>query len=896
MSVTPRRPTSAAHAARNVTFSPIVDGTIESLEKRRRARDSPDLRHADPDNGVVHGKNGSVPSTTSHRTRLILGNSPARGRTPGAGALPVDEREKDSVCETTTTTLEFSLKDIPLDGKMAPPVWREPSRGRGSASRRASPARVGTPVSVRRSTPSHRNGVNDVDAPASPCLRNPYADLEWDSANLLRRQRVVRTFFESHEDAVRLYIRLQQLLGFRDVCQREFQQRLQRMSSDDERQAAAAARARRMSAQEHEIQRIQEALAQADVSSPEFSSSMNSLYSARSGTPPARSARRDEAEETRTGPHNGRDGAAAPGRAVQRLSDGPMAAESFGSPRADPRGKTHTSATKNGAAGRERQPPPPSSPRPSTPRDALEAWRRSRSLHPSNFAESLALEETGLTPSQRGYTSRDNGRSSNGAVPHAGGTAGIGALTPEAPDTKARQDTSPPPRQTAPVGITKNEEAPSSKSALRGDDRSRPPSSAIAAGTKNSTAAVKATATAEETSLLTTAPAATRSAAPRQSHGSVPAASTAQASTLTPQNAVTGLVTPPQTNTTKPHSTDSPLARFRRRQGNEDPLEHSRDRPPSNVTPPLPQPSLGSTSGPSVRNGGPRAATEPNPLSRAGERRKRGERVVVPSQDAVVTAKRESVGPDASLQLDPEKTATAPKDMATPARRLLGAASTARAGSGQTPHIVGGAKHTPVQSSATGNESQTPPTQPRSSLFIPDGPDKISPSTRLASAGDTAESRAPSAFKSAAAVGIQSWSPADPPMPNIDDNSNQNGVPSGLVSSARASQSPSAPQRRSPPGKENARSSPYSPARGPVEHAARTRPPADTSVNDALAALERRVGGLEGRTAELERNATKRAVLEAIRRLRERVTLLEERTSILERGDDVEPSSSHLQW
>jgi hypothetical protein len=898
MSVTPRRPSSSAastaQTTRRVSFSPVVDEILNSLEKRR-SRVSYTSRPVDVENDTTSERNPSEPSTTSHRTRLAAGYSPARRRiSEPSPSLPDGNAGRATTTTTTTTmtsnnttTIEFSLKDIPLDGKMAPPIWREPSPGRSNSSRRASSAGGGTPMSARLSK-SLLNGVesnrdsDSVDGASAVHPINPYADPARDSANMLRRQRVVRTFFESHEDAVRLYIRLQQLLSYRDMCHNEFQQQLQLMNSDEERQAAVAARAQRVAAQEREIQRVQTALAKANVTRPEFASSMNSLYSTPSATPSRQPAPRGGEAPTRVSPAKGRVGMAATAAAP---TDSPRVVAPQAKTKAEPvRKATHTE--------KQQQQRSPSSPRRASPRKALEAWRRSQSQEKPKSTESLSLESGAayISPRHHDCKPRDRVTLSGISAPHPNaGRVGAGSMATVLP---AQQQTPPPPRatttlrQTVPLGNNDGAVVPAAAD-LRSADHFAPLPPFSAVSEAGSTATTGAVAKA---SLYKVAPAATRSTDVSSAQVPLPLPPASQEGEAKPKTAVNGLVTPPRsTPSSTPRSTDSPLARFRKRQGYEDPVEHFRSLLPRAHTPLRSQSSLRSARSSPRCSGGVEAladSTKPSNNNTGEQVNKKDDRVA-----AKATPGKEgspAAGRSTALLLASEKAPSERRGTPSPAKQTRPVTAAA---AGTLADRLAERKSSPVVEAAAPKRLVV--------TRINSGKETSQPADQHPPSPLESTSRPLKNAVSALVADIQAWSPADPPELVADSNE---GIRPGLVPCAKASPSPPGQHTDSTPVREctpetQSHSALRSPQRTAVLAAAARPPPLPSaSVWDDIADLERRVFGLEGRTADLERNAAKRAVLDAIHLLRERVTLLEERATILERDEGKESAASQLRW
>ncbi|KPI83687.1 hypothetical protein ABL78_7269 [Leptomonas seymouri] len=878
MFATPHRSPSSVQATRRVSFSPAADAVQESSE-RRRLGESHGNADAEPANELSHRKHSWEPGPASHPTRLASSYGPARCQAPGSAVPP----SEDSFGPTATTTVEFSVKDIPLNGKMPPPVWCEPSPSRGNTSQRVSPRRGGTPVSATLSTTLSHNGALRGTSPTAARLSNPYTDLARDNANLLRRQRVVRVFFESHEDAVRLYIRLQQLLSFRDVYHVEFQQRLQFLSSEEERQDAVAARAQRMAAQEREIKRIQDALAKADVTSPEFSSSMNSLYSEQSGALSERSARRDEAAENHASPLSGNDGAEALAGDVQRR---------------------HRGSTVADAVEGQRQ---LTSLRQASPRKALEAWSRSRAQGKAKSTESISLEEAHRPSAHRGDTPQDReapsctAMLSTSSAEHAGGVTTV---------VKAQQNELSSRRQAAPCGITDSAEARPSKLGQMGGDRSSSLPSTSRTGAKDS-AARAAAADSAQLRLHKAAMAATPgSGAPSYARGSLPLLPASPVSRLKPQSLVAGLVTPiraahsPQAGTATPHLEDSPLARFRRRQGYQDPVEGLRARLPNSATPLRSRLFHGAADGSPAHREGLRDSPESNSFTGADGQRRTDERAAVPRQRG------------ATPRLSPGNRAAPKTGVTTPEKQPFSAEPAAHTGAEQTPSMPRAAtRAADVNAFTVEVDSSAPQPPPRGSSHegTPTSYNPSAPTRRGDRNSDNAKSPSKQEFSvalppfsstpppakgpvAAVTADIQSWSPADPPIAEVGLSIFKSGSDARLVPSQEASQLLSEPQRVGASGGDGERSRPHRTPHRPVKAASTPSPPADTSICDEMVAVELRVGALERRTAELERNAAKRAVLDAIQLLRERVSLLEYRTLVLESNSDDTPLSDRWQW
>ncbi|CBZ36534.1 hypothetical protein, conserved [Leishmania donovani] len=170
-----------------------------------------------------------------------------------------------------TMELEFSLENTPLAGARPPPVWCEsspctaPRGSRNSLANSSTPSRRITTLSDAR---------NSVSTPGS----NPYTDVEREISNQRRRHAVVRYFFVSHEGAIRLNIRLQQLLKYRDLCEAEMHERLQVLPPEEASVAArSTARCGRATETEREIERVQAALAHLAASSLELAGTLEGM-------------------------------------------------------------------------------------------------------------------------------------------------------------------------------------------------------------------------------------------------------------------------------------------------------------------------------------------------------------------------------------------------------------------------------------------------------------------------------------------------------------------------------------------------------------------------------------------------------------------------------------------
>lgn len=167
--------------------------------------------------------------------------------------------------------LEFSLENTPLAGARPPPVWCESSPFTAPRGSRNSLANFPTP-SRRITTLS--GARNSVSTPG----RNPYTDVERGISNQRRRHAVVRYFFVSHEGAIRLNIRLQQLLAYRDLCEAELHERLQVLPPEEASVAArSTARCGCATETEREIERVQAALAHLAASSLELAETLEGM-------------------------------------------------------------------------------------------------------------------------------------------------------------------------------------------------------------------------------------------------------------------------------------------------------------------------------------------------------------------------------------------------------------------------------------------------------------------------------------------------------------------------------------------------------------------------------------------------------------------------------------------
>ncbi|CBZ29185.1 conserved hypothetical protein [Leishmania mexicana MHOM/GT/2001/U1103] len=210
-------------------------------------------------------------SQPAHVSRCARGASSSR---PSCQPLPEEyqRRKIESPSSSRVTMqLEFSLENTPLAGTRPPPVWRESSLFTPPRGSRNSLANLPTP-SRRIATVS--DARNSVSTPGS----NPYTDVEREISNQRRRHAVVRYFFVSHEGAIRLNIRLQQLLKYRDLCEAEWHERLQVLPPEEASVAAhSTARSGRATETEREIERVQAALARLATSSLELAETLEGM-------------------------------------------------------------------------------------------------------------------------------------------------------------------------------------------------------------------------------------------------------------------------------------------------------------------------------------------------------------------------------------------------------------------------------------------------------------------------------------------------------------------------------------------------------------------------------------------------------------------------------------------
>lgn len=945
----------------------------------------------------------SLPATASHRTRSSDHPSPSRDTLVAAYQRKRAE-SPSGPHRGATTALEFSLQDTPLLTTMAPPVWREPSPSTHPLVRHsASSARLSTPG--RRATTGN-NGDNTRTAQdsvtssrASAPGSNPFTDVERELTNQKRRHVVVRHFFASHEDAIRLYIHLEQLLQFRDLCETEFRERLAALPTEEARAVVLASRGARGAAggADKEIHKLQAALAQATAASPELSSTLSSL---RGFTPPPVFSLSDaKAEEPVVKPKSraaavlerlaadraGRaHSPAAPAEKSAPSSPADRAADATkggterktwrGTPNRTASPRTRVVGPAPGTSSADSLSSPGTSPKPrqrtpSQPSGALEAWRNARKDGTSARGSAAAA------PAPDGATPKSpSGR-------RVGTAAGRGRTPPSHRATSpVRPPMSPPRKPTAapvstavtasPLRVASPSEsgnrsasrarrgplpslhhmAPAATSATSPPPRVPAPPSAVS----SRSGALAATTTAAAAAASTVA------SPPREATPLNVAALVNSPGRRTPlaHAAGTPLQRQPRRGSSASASlTDSPLARYRAQHGYQDPTLRFLTQAPL-VTPHDSPSSLSPRWGASAADedpshAPPQAAAEAahasmhtSPAPAVMRMATPGRRwPVLPRGDASTSTATSPprfpplpgtlAAAHAPAQTEPLKLSLE-RSPPTPSSTCPVKSSPGQSGVSDVPttsHLPHPRAAAAVASSHEPADTAPPSelvdtAQRRSSLLPPFTLSTAEATTAAAAAAASAPSGAmrlipqrgqfsssaslpqvqPLPSESLPSEDMSGWSPVDPPVDATESNmppvvfqrhqlgdavvrTPANAAPAHGVD---AHESCSAP----PPAAATSRLG-EAPSQGAA--AVGGHPSGGTNDNnmglsvwDEIAALERRVGGLESRTTALEKNAAKRAVLEAIRLLKRRVGTLEERTSALEVQERGPPL--HLNW
>ncbi|KAK7201563.1 hypothetical protein NESM_000220600 [Novymonas esmeraldas] len=804
------------------------------------------LALAQPEDSVESG--GSLPATASHRTRRAGGASPARQSHLAAHARKsaMDSPNGSRV----TTALEFSLEDTPLAGSMTPPVWREPSPSCAQRSRQHSPARTASTAAVDPPGPEDS---------ASSRSSNRYVDVEREATNQRRRHVVVRHFFASHEDAIRLYIRLQQLLSFRDLSEAEFRERLLALPSE-EAKAAAALRSARPHGPEREISQLQAALAHVAAASPELAGALGGLRGvaspARSSAAAAALAVRRARQRTpnATTAQTQSDPAAAPPAVDAASPGGRRDSHSFSEPAQEP--------PNAGAAPRRR-------PSPQQPHMALAAWRSAQKSELPSAAEvgestlRTTTESAGATKSS-GFTPRDRTLASDLTATRS--IPLVAAVTPQ-PDVQLASPAQPPlssPRRERTARCT----------TPRGSPARAPVATPRSGQRDGSTWLHRATEAAPHDTAAAAGPSPTAAAVavvPRQRRCVAPMRSTPLLESL-PQHS-----TPPRAPVQSSNAaalTDSPLARYRAQRGYQDPTDHfhtQRTGTPRQT--PAASPRADSKdAAPLATPRGTDASPNPRaPVAAAGRR--------TPAQAR--PARQQQPQPAAA-----EHAQSAASSSATAAKT-----SPALSRTSEVP-TMGHTAEPPLPLHFPATLSELPHRRLHSPPRSAPATDALASAAVPPSSPQQHRSRSARATASPPLGSAASWSPVDPPMEASSAVSHLRHLrPSASVDRRHGSV-----RRTSAEAPQDAAVGETAPSAGvvsPTREAARGTPP-EKSVWDEVAALERRVGGLEGRTAALEGSAARRAVLEALRLLKVRVAALEERTSALEHVSQDSPL--HLSW
>ncbi|KAG5496950.1 hypothetical protein GH5_01465 [Leishmania sp. Ghana 2012 LV757] len=455
MSTSPSR-TPASGAARRVSFShaqshlKVPLGTPEAMamadasprksgkstEREEAQRGENALKQKSPatfpaaardSSSATVGRRDAQPMTASQRTGDASSSNPPCQSFPGDNQ---NESTEWPSASCITAALEFSLEDTPLASRMRPPVWREslPSTAASSSHNFPAPSRQVTTVGDTKDRPSTRG-------------RNVYTDVEREVLNQKRRHILVQHFFTFHEDAVRLYIRLEQLLEYRDLCEVEFRERLQAIPSEVAKLVPQTSTCGGHATEPaREIERLQAALARIAATSPGLPGAWGELPDSLMPSQLLTSSRQAATEKQSSHIPSTADVERAGGthvrRAGQSLSEGSSAA-------AKKAGETNSPMRRQAAVSQEPRPTSISTVRgtgarcpsaessgtftaneagkqspPSQPRTALEAWRSARKGGLLSVAQTAKSAEPSPTASAGATRSRGSTPRDSGAVSH----------------------------------------------------------------------------------------------------------------------------------------------------------------------------------------------------------------------------------------------------------------------------------------------------------------------------------------------------------------------------------------------------------------------------------------------------------------------------------------------
>ncbi|KAG5471344.1 hypothetical protein LSCM1_01425 [Leishmania martiniquensis] len=938
-----------------------------STTSRAPARDSPSTMAGRRDLQAMKASERAGDASTSH---------PSCRSFPAA--CPHEKTEWPSA-SCNTMTLEFSLEGTPLAKTMRPPVWREsvPSSATCSSHNGTvhllTPTRRGTTVSDTRDSTSAREG-------------NLYTDVEREISNQIRRHIVGQQFFLSHEDAIRLYIRLEQTLRYRDLCDAEFRERLQAIPSEEKEPASqASACGGHATETACEIEQLQAALAHLSTISPRLAEAcgglraslapLQSLPSSHHAATAKHSSLIPSAADVERagGPHGQRPGRSRHkgGPATNKKADAANSSNrqpAAVSQAAGPAGVSTVcgtvanyslaeSSSTLAASEAAKQAPP------SQPRTALEAWRSARrgdvlSVAPAaKSAEPSTTASAGVTRSC-GFTPRDSPAVSHLAQVSTAPTPEVAEESGAASEAKSWSKLPPlsPPRKGA---------APSADTNQKGIDAARatPPrhcavDSPCVTTPRNGHRGTLSWLRQVSAQPDLASPPPQPPLSPILARDKVAGATSVKpqrpsAVALLRSKAIVDTPERPSLARTKGQPaasslTDSPLARYRAKQGSREPESHS----PSRLADTLPQASSAVRSPPcqematSEASGVPAPEKEENAVvsPRASAAAKKS---TPPGLQHTAVQQRQRFAP-----MGTEGRPTAARDVrATESseRRLtsaaLGATRNRAADAAVRPSSAPSPKPTerrptshrlpleaPASSSAAAKFS---PPDPKSSVVpamrsptrrsivasteisyrstvVSGAPLSDAQHTRadlLTGSASVSPPRSAAPSRNHAASDVRTGEPV--PVASRDDLSAAAGVvgarpPSGTWDSLTRNEALSSRQRLTedvaswpPEEAHEAEASAAATSAAVLCDVARQRSAephtrTESTACEEVHTLHRRIGVLEKRTTALESNQTKRAVLEGIQNLKVYASVVEERATLLERQSGA--SSLHIGW
>ncbi|KAG5495846.1 hypothetical protein JIQ42_02716 [Leishmania sp. Namibia] len=564
------------------------------------ARDSPP---------ATVGRRGAQSMKASQRTGDASSSNPPCQSFPGANQ---DETTEWPSASCITAALEFSLEGTPLASTMQPPVWREslPSTAASSSHNFPAPFRQVTTVGDTKGSPSTRGS-------------NVYTDVKREVLNQKRRHILVQHFFTFHEDAVRLYIRLEQLLKYRDLCEVEFRERLQAIPSEVAKLVPqTSACGGHATEPAREIERLQAALARIAATSPGLPGAWgdlpDSLMPSQSLTSSRQAATAKQSSHIPSTADVERAGGTHVRRAGQSLCGGSSAvtkkAGGTNSPMQRPAAVSQVPrptsvSTVRGTGARcpsaessgtftaneaDKQSPP------SQPRTALEAWRSARKGGLLSVAQTAKSAEPSPTASAGATRSRGSTPRDSGAVSHLT-SASTGAAAAVLVELAATDEAKIPPKRPI-LSLPRKAAAPSAENGRQGVDATR--ATPLRCGVVDS--ACVATPRSELRSTLSwlhqvaappglASPPPQPPSSPYRMRGSAAAAAPSEPQRPSGSTALRSkaLVDTPDRRspvcTKKPPKSpslkDSPLARYRAKQGCRDPASHSHSRLADTLTP-----------------------------------------------------------------------------------------------------------------------------------------------------------------------------------------------------------------------------------------------------------------------------------------------------------------------